>query len=258
MEDQEKIKKVVDIYDKRAKNSDSVDAAGQWGTKDQVPIICEEIIKKIGIKDDDKILEVGCGSCVLGNVVKERCQFYVGIDVSLFMLKRGYEDSAGSRKLNLIQGEANKIPIKENSFSIIIMNSVTMYFPSNKFLRKVLTEIERVACHNAILFIGENTNPSDYYTELVWFQELSQIGKFFAKPYIRMRKWLAGVNPKLAGKWDIHLRELSPKFIEKYFQGRGEVIVSDAPTYTVRRRIYGENGKGSRRIDILIRLKQSK
>ena len=69
------IKKVEKLYDDRITSSnDAVKAAGQWGSDEYVPFICEEIFKKIKIKKTDTVLELGCGSGVLGNYIKEKQQ----------------------------------------------------------------------------------------------------------------------------------------------------------------------------------------
>ena len=73
MRDIEEIRRVSKIYDDRAQVTDSIKAAGQWGNKELVNEITQEIIKKMDIKSEDIILEIGCGSGVLGNVVEENC-----------------------------------------------------------------------------------------------------------------------------------------------------------------------------------------
>ena len=83
MKNNNSIKEIQNLYDKRISTSkDSVKAAGQWGSKDFVPLICNEITKKISISNNDNVIELGCGSGVLGNWINERCKSYIGIDLS--------------------------------------------------------------------------------------------------------------------------------------------------------------------------------
>ena len=91
MNNKNELKKIEIYYDKRAEASNQVEAAGQWGLKELVPEICTEICNKIRIKRQDKILEIGCGSGVLGNVIKDLSALYVGIDISNAMLKKFVE-----------------------------------------------------------------------------------------------------------------------------------------------------------------------
>src|SRR3990172_161992 len=88
----EEIKKIADFYDKRAKKGDGVSAAGQWGDKNQVSSICEEINTKIDLNEKQKVLEIGCGTGVLGRWLSHHCEIYVGCDISLFMLKKFKEE----------------------------------------------------------------------------------------------------------------------------------------------------------------------
>ena len=253
MDEIDEIKRIVQTYNNRAQNSDSVGAAGQWGSNVLAPLICDEIIKKINITAKDKVLEIGCGSGVLGNKLKSKCEFYVGFDASLLMLRK-FQNESGKRT-HLIQATANSIPLKNNFFDIVVMNGVTMYFPSKRFLEKVLTEIERVSSYTATIFIGENIIASRYYWELVWFQNLSPIMQVLVKPYIRIRRLLANKSSRFAGKWKHAHKDISLQFIKKHFDGKGKVLVTDAAAFTIRQRLDAKNAKGNRRVDLLIKLK---
>ncbi len=244
------------LYDARiGSKMDAVDAAGQWGSKDDVWKICEEICSKIGIKKEDRVLEVGCGSGVLGNHLQTKCAFYCGFDVSNLMLKKFVEEYGNTRTHNLIQSVTDLIPLRNNLFDVVIMNSVTMYLHDQEALENTLVEIERVSTKNAVIFIGDNIISSGYYWELTWFQNLPAVLKPLVKPYIRIRKWIANKSPKLAGKWKSLHREISPEFVKMFFEGRAEMRQSNAAVYTVRQRMLRERYKGNRRVDFLITLK---
>ena len=249
------LKRVEKLYDERIySNVDAVKAAGQWGSKELVPEICEEIGKKLGIKKDDKILEVGCGSGVLGNWAAKRCYLYCGLDISLMMIKKFRDEYRIESDYNLIQSITDAIPFRDNFFDIIIINGVTMYLHDKTLLVRTLNEMERVANDNATIFIGENVIPNGIYWEYSWFQNLSKSKQIFAKPYIKLRIWLAKNNTKFAGKWRDFHRDISPKFIKNYFKGRGKIFVSNAAAMTIKRKKEGQEWKGNRRIDFLIRL----
>lgn len=244
------------LYDTRISSKmDAVDAAGQWGSKDGVGETCEEICSKIGIKKEDWVLEVGCGSGVLGSHLQTKCAFYCGFDVSNLMLKKFVDEYGSKCTCNLIQSVTDLIPLRNNLFDVVIMNSVTMYLHDQELLENTLVEIERVSTTNATIFIGDNIIPSGYYWELAWFQNLPAVLKPLAKPYIRIRKWIADKSPKLTGKWKSLHREISPEFVKMFFEGRAEIRQSNAAVYTVRQRILGRKYKGNRRVDFLITLK---
>ena len=248
----EKTKHVAKYYDNRAKNSDAVKAAGQWGSKDLVPEICEEICAKINIEKEDKILEIGCGSGVLGEIIKDKCNEYVGIDISRGMLQKFLENS--KIDTSLIQCITEILPFREEFFDIVIMNSVTMYFHQQNQLHTTLKEIERVTRKNGIIFIGDNVTPDGSYWELTWFQKMNPYKQKVAKLYIKMRKWLAKKNSRLGGKWNEIHAEISPKYIQKYFKNKGIVIISESGASHIKNKKSKKYGENSKRVDFLIRL----
>jgi len=245
------IKKVAELYDHRiSSTNDAVKAAGQWGSEEYVPLICEEICSKICLKNTDTVLELGCGAGVLGNWISKRCKQYVGIDLSYGMLHFFFKTI--NENSNLIQCSTDIVPLHDNQFDIVILNGVTMHFPNNKLLENTLEEAKRLVTKSGIIFIGENVIPSGSFWEFAWYNSLSQNAQKLLLPYMRIRKWLAK-NPKLAGKWKSTHFEVSPMFIKKLFADY-EVKQSKASAYTVKQRILESKYKGNRRADFLIKL----
>jgi len=257
MNEKDSRKKIQELYDKRITSSrNSIIAAGQWGSKEYVPLICEEIGNKIGLTKNDKVIELGCGSGVLGNWLKNSFEFYVGVDISLHMLKFFLDESKGKKPL-LIQTTTNTIPLSDNFFDIAILNGVTMYLHDNKILENTFNEMKRVVKKDGTIFIGENIIPSNYFWELSWFQKLSPFSQSLAKPYIRFRRWLAGKNSKLAGKWNSVHRDISPTLIRKSFQNY-EIVQSKSAAYTIKLKNLGSKYRGNRRVDFIIKLGKRK
>jgi ubiquinone/menaquinone biosynthesis C-methylase UbiE len=245
------IKKIAELYDARITSTkDAVKAAGQWGSDDFVPLICKEICSKIKLKQSDTILELGCGSGVLGNWIIDKCSKYVGIDLSSKMLNHFLNNS--NKALDLIQGTTDLTAFKDNSFDIIILNGVTMYF-SNEILANTLKEMKRVVSPSGVIFIGENIVPSGYFWEFVWFQNLSPTKQRLLLPYVKFRKWLAK-NPKFAGKWKSIHNEISPKLIKEFFSDF-DVQQTNAAAFTVKKQQLGSKYKGNRRADFLIKFR---
>lgn len=256
MSDFDEIKRITKVYDDRAKSANGLKAAGQWGSKELADLITKEIIRKIDLKKEDCVLEIGCGSGVLGSVVEKNCEIYSGFDVSKLMLKKFQTEYPLKHGHNLIEAFATQIPFKENLFDKIILNGVSMYFPNEKFLLQVLTEIKRVSKTESVIFIGENIVPTRYYWELVWYENLPSIIQIFARPYIKFRRWLAKKKSPLSGKWKNSHNDISSKFVQKFFKEDKKFFVSDSAAYTVRKKRYGNDVRGNRRMDFLIHLKK--
>lgn len=244
------LKKVEKLYDNRISSSkDAVKAAGQWGSDEYVPLICEEICSKIGLKKTDTVLELGCGGGVLANWIIERCREYLGIDLSYKMLQ--FFNKNSKENLILIQSTTDLTPLPDNRFDIVILNGVTMHFPNKEILESTLKETKRLVTKPGTIFIGENVIPSGYFWEFAWFNNLSKNSQRLLLPYMKIRKWMAK-NPKFAGKWKSAHNEISPKYIKEFFSDY-EVKQSKAAAYTIKERLQTKY-TGNHRADFLIKL----
>ncbi|MCD4759390.1 class I SAM-dependent methyltransferase [archaeon] len=96
-----------------------------------------KILKTLTKKEiNSKILDVGCGTALYSNFFKN----YTGIDPSKGMLEQ--------TKANVIQGNAEKLPFKDNSFDMIISISAIHNF---KDYKKAIKEMKRVAKNKIII-----------------------------------------------------------------------------------------------------------
>ncbi len=96
----------------------------------------EEQLKKVKIiiklleLNNEKVLDVGCGTAFYSKLFKN----YTGIDLSNEMLKKSSS--------NVIQGDGEKLPFKDNSFDSVISISAIHNF---KNPIKGINEIKRVS-----------------------------------------------------------------------------------------------------------------
>lgn len=247
------IDEIQKYYDKRINNSkDGIGASGQWFPKELTPKMCEEICQKIQISENDKILEIGSGSDVLGNYLRKYCKEYVGVDISFKMLKF----SNKNQNLKLIQTTSHTLPFQNNSFDIVVMNSVSMYLKDNIIFKNSLNEIKRVSKSNGKIFIGENITSDTVYWEYNWFNNLNKFLQFLAKPYIRFRIAMAKKFPEKSGKWRNYYREMSKNELVNYFGKNSIIEMSDACCYSIRKKFLEKNKIGNKRVDFFIILKE--
>ena len=128
-------KKINKYYDDRAEGTDNpISAAGQWFPKELTSEICEEIISRIDISEDDLVLEIGSGSDVLGSYVRSKCKIYVGIDISWNRIQKGHLvlSSAGISREDYEVHLAKDCLLKElqdQRFDVIWANSVLTHMP---------------------------------------------------------------------------------------------------------------------------------
>lgn len=153
MEDEEKIKKVKEVYDKVA------DAYSKYWDNDWSD---KEIIDKFIslLKSNSKILDIGCGTGYITNYLKENNLSPIGIDISKEMLKVA---KSNYPSVHFKECSASDIDVEfnENEFDGIMAFYVLFYIPKVE-LQKVLVKIKKILKPNAPLILviregnGEN------------------------------------------------------------------------------------------------------
>src|SRR3989338_2246035 len=103
----------------------------------------EAIKKYLFLKPADKILDVGCGTCISSGFEN----FTVGIDTSFELLK----DNGGIN----VQGKAEYLPFKDSSFDAVVCITAIHHFNAEK----ALSEMQRVGKnHFAISVLRKSIN----------------------------------------------------------------------------------------------------
>ncbi len=98
------------------------------------------IISELKLAKKTSVLDVGCGTGIFGE--RADC-FYVGIDPSMDMISR-------SGKGFFVQGFAESLPFKDNSFDFVV--SVTAVHNFND-IEAGISEIKRVSRNSACLSV---------------------------------------------------------------------------------------------------------
>src|SRR5262245_12731193 len=123
----------------------------------------EQTIERIVRLKPRRVLEIGCGTGMILYRVAPLCEEYCGTDISveaLAMVRREVE--GGGEKLQqvrlLARGADDFSGMEENSFDLVILNSVVQYFPHVEYLVKVLEEAVKVTAPGGAIFIGDVRN----------------------------------------------------------------------------------------------------
>jgi SAM-dependent methyltransferase len=123
-----------------------------------------ELINKTNIKSGNNVLDIGCGPGNSSSLLSRVGANVTGIDFSPKMIKVAmskYPD------ITFQQADAEKIPMPEKSFDVVVSNYVVHHFADPK---KVFSEISRVL------------KPGGRFAFAVWGppEEQSTIGAFFS------------------------------------------------------------------------------
>ena len=98
-------------------------------------------IKELGLKDGDKVLDLGCGNARLFELLKGYNIQYFGIDISEKLIEiAGKNVSDGSFKV----GDVLEAPYSDNFFDSVISIAVLHHIPTEKLRQKALNEIFRI------------------------------------------------------------------------------------------------------------------
>jgi demethylmenaquinone methyltransferase/2-methoxy-6-polyprenyl-1,4-benzoquinol methylase len=146
----------------------------------------KKVVKIVGENNPKQILDIATGTgdlaLMMASLNPERI---VGLDISSGMLevgKRKIEKAKLSNKIEMIVGDSEEMPFKDNTFDAITVSFGVRNFAN---LDKGIKEIARVLKPDGVLVILETSNPTKFpfkqgyklYTNLF----LPIVGKLFSK-----------------------------------------------------------------------------
>lgn len=95
------------------------------------------------------ILEVGCGTCHWLSGIDNNTAMLCGIDLSLSMLNVA---KSSTKNIFLINGSADQIPIKNNSFDLIfVVNAIHQFSSTDYFIKEAFNLLKK---NGRLLVIG--------------------------------------------------------------------------------------------------------
>jgi len=105
---------------------------------------------KIYVKDGDKILDLGCGSGRLIEILHDKRINYICLDSSQRLIEIAKKNYPG---FNFLVGEALNLPFPENSFDKVFSIRVLPHIPSKEFQIEFLKEVKRVLKPQGVLIL---------------------------------------------------------------------------------------------------------
>ena len=104
--------------------------------------LCLELLDP---KPGMKILDLGCGSGILGQKISDKKAAWYGTDISFNMLKygKGIIENSSSGDMAWVNGNANCIPFQKSVFDAVTCIGVINFY-KQEMLGGLLNEIERV------------------------------------------------------------------------------------------------------------------
>src|SRR3989344_4800541 len=161
--------------------SDSIESSGWVDSYTGNPFSIEEMKEMVNnvvlkldshLNQNSNVLEIGCGTGMIAEKIAPKVKKYTGIDVSKLATDRAI-DRLKKLELNNVEVfaedflETNKF--KENSFNIIVINSVAQFYPNLVYLNQILSKCILLLKNGGVIFIGDVRDASlktEYYRSL--------------------------------------------------------------------------------------------
>lgn len=175
------------------------------------------------------VLDLGCGEAYTSIYCLKYYPCVIGLDLSIKVLKKAKKKMKSQRVkgLNLINGDALKLPFKDDTFDVVLTYDMYEHIQHQD---ELLKEIYRVIKHGGILVLttGNRLFPLDRHT-MLWF--IDYFPKKIADIYVKLMKrgnsyevfqptyW--SLKKKIAKYFDILLLDgnSSINLIEKVYLG---------------------------------------
>ncbi|WP_321968480.1 class I SAM-dependent methyltransferase, partial [Burkholderia cepacia] len=123
--------------------------------------VSSTISRILGLKPE-KLIEIGCGTGLLAHQIVGNCARYVGTDISAEVILQLESDLAkNNENVELFVKSANDwVGFGENEFDVVVINSVSQYFPGESYLIEVLSAAVNATSDGGHIFVGDIRNLS--------------------------------------------------------------------------------------------------
>ena len=125
-------------------------------------------LKHLNIKSDDIILDISCGGGININRMAKDAKKVYGIDYSIESVKlskKVNEKFIEEQKVEIIEGNVEKLPFEDNTFDIVTAFETVYFWPN---IEKCFGEVKRILKPGGTFLIGLETNGSDNFIMKFW------------------------------------------------------------------------------------------
>jgi ubiquinone/menaquinone biosynthesis C-methylase UbiE len=117
------------------------------------------IVDAADIKETDWVLDLGCGTGLLSNAIRNKTNFVVGIDLTEKMLEQAAEKNRNiSPSILYVCGDGHRLPFFDQQFDIVMTRLTIHHFHDPS---KILSEIHRVLKKGGKLIVADIVGSDD-------------------------------------------------------------------------------------------------
>lgn len=247
-----------DVYDEAARQPDWL-GAHRWGYSAEVGRrTVEDIRRKLAVEPEHRVLEIGCGSGAVLSRLLHQGQDGVGADLSFALLARRRDLAAEGCRLQLLNAEGGRLPLRDETFDRVLCYSVIQCYPTPEYARNAVRELIRVCRPSGKILLGDvfgtgerfwtalRTRPTSLepLRTLLEFPAMAPV-RTLLEPVRRGYRWLAGRETGAGGDGLPPRRHFTHGFFRRVARRAG------CRVEVLRQDIEGR-GTSNERFDVLI------
>lgn len=117
----------------------------------------DRTVERITALKPRRVLEIGCGFGMLLSRIAPTCESYVGIDFSEAAVRyvQTLVTERGLPNVTVRRAAAHEFESAQDSFDLIILNSIVQYFPSAEYLVDILARFAPLVARGGEIFVGD-------------------------------------------------------------------------------------------------------
>ena len=168
--------------------------------------LTQSILKEVKIKPSDHVLDIGCGTGQTANFLLKRfsCNVTAIDNHSLMVEKTKERFKQHDSLITILQDDAEKLNLEDNSFEIIVAESVITFTD----ISKTLNELSRVLKKEGSLFMIEMTAEKKLPLEI----ERKACALYGIKEILTEEQWISRLNE--AGFKQIYILKTPSQLIQ--------------------------------------------
>jgi len=154
-----KAKSFLHEYKIRAKDKDINSLSGRQGRADLTYFINMNIFNSLNIKENETILDIGCGDLTFFKIIEKNfnnCTLEGVLPTSeeIEKVNKEIKFKEYKNKTQISKAFSFKLPFCDNKFDKVVINGVLLLLNKEE-VDNTLNEISRVSKNNATIYIGE-------------------------------------------------------------------------------------------------------